>query len=261
VTYWVLILSTVGAVLPALGAGDTPLAFALATLGVWTFYLLVRRGVRAAANVNRIVTIAKVVPILVFIGLALTVFDPAVFAANLRGGASAGPLLDQVRGTVLITVFVFIGVEGANVYSRHARRRADVGRATVLGFLAVLAIFASVTIVSYGVLPLADIAELRQPSMAGVLEAAVGPFGVGLVSVGLVISVLGAYLAWTLMAAEVLLVAAEGRDLPRFLARTNAADAPGPALLMSTITTQVLLVVTFFSEDAFTFALNLTSAL
>ena len=47
----------------------------------------------------------------------------------------------------------------------------------MLGFLSVLAIFASVTIVSYGILPEAEIAELRQPSMAGVLEAAVGQLG------------------------------------------------------------------------------------
>jgi arginine:ornithine antiporter / lysine permease len=51
---------------------------------------------------------------------------------------------------MLVTTFVFLGVEGASVYSRLARRREDVGRATLLGFLSVLAIFASVTMVSYG---------------------------------------------------------------------------------------------------------------
>jgi arginine:ornithine antiporter/lysine permease len=52
-------------------------------------------------------------------------------------------------------------------------RREDVGRATVLGFLMVFGVFASVTIVSYGILPISELAELRQPSMGGVLEAAV----------------------------------------------------------------------------------------
>ena len=42
---------------------------------------------------------------------------------------------------MLVTVFVFLGVEGASVYSRHAKRREDVGKATVLGFLSVLALF------------------------------------------------------------------------------------------------------------------------
>ena len=47
------------------------------------------------------------------------------------------------------------------------------------------------------------------------------------VSIGLIVSVLGAYLAWTLMAAEVLYVAAKDDDMPRFLARSNAATCRG----------------------------------
>jgi arginine:ornithine antiporter/lysine permease len=97
--------------------------------------------------------------------------------------------------------------------------------------------------------------------MGGVLEAAVGGWGKTFVSVGLIVSVLGAYLAWTLMAAEVLFVAAKDDDMPRFLRRSSAADVPVPALLLSTLLTQLVLVVTYFSEDAFNFALDLTSAL
>lgn len=265
VTYWVLIMSTLGALVPALGDGDTVLAMVLSSLGLWGFFLLVRRGVREATALNRVVTIAKLVPIVVFVLLALFVFDPEVFAGNLLAGGAASvdgaTLFEQVQGTMLVTVFVFLGVEGASVYSRHARRRADVGRATVSGFLAVFAVFASVTIVSYGVLPAAELADLRQPSMAGVLEAAVGPWGAVLVSIGLVVSVLGAYLAWTLMAAEVVFMAARDGDMPRALARTNAKDVPVGALLASTVFAQAILVVAYFSTDAFDFALDMTSAL
>jgi arginine:ornithine antiporter/lysine permease len=63
------------------------------------------------------------------------------------------------------------------------------------------------------------------------------------------------------MAAEVLFVAAGDEDMPRFLGRSTAADVPVPALLMTTLLTQVVLVVTLFSDDAFSFALDLTSAL
>jgi len=260
VTYWILITSTVGAIVPALGDGDTLLSLVLSTIGVWLFYYLIRRGVRDAAILNRIVTIAKVVPIIFFVILALFYLDPQVFADNWSG-EGYGTVFDQVRATMLVTVFVFLGVEGASVYSRHAQRREDVGRATVLGFLMVFSVFASVTIVSYGILPISELAELRQPSMAGVLEAAVGPWGAVFVSVGLIVSVLGAYLAWTLMAAEVLFVAAKDDDMPRFLRRQNATDVPTASLLMSTILIQIMLVVTMFSQDAFNFALDLTSAL
>ncbi|MCP2328894.1 arginine:ornithine antiporter/lysine permease [Hamadaea flava] len=261
VTYWVLIMSTVGAIVPALGDGDTILAIVLSSIGLWAFYALISRGVKEATAINRVVTVAKLVPIIVFILLVLFYLDPKVFAENWGGADYAGSLFSQVKGTMLATVFVFLGVEGASVYSRHAKRREDVGRATVLGFLSVFAIFASVTIVSYGIMPMSQIAELRQPSMAGVLEAAVGTWGKVFVSVGLIISVLGAYLAWTLMAAEVLLVAAKDDDMPRFLRRTSPADVPVPALVMSTALAQLFLIVTYFSEDAFTFALDLTSAL
>ncbi|WNF29724.1 basic amino acid/polyamine antiporter [Streptomyces sp. C11-1] len=261
VTYWVLIMSTVGAVAPVLGNGDTVTAVVVSSVGLWGFFLLIRRGVKEAAAINRIVTAAKIVPIVFFVVLALFYFDPAVFADNFGGTDYAGSLFNQVRGTMLATVFVFLGVEGASVYSRHAKRREDVGRATVLGFLSVFAVFASVTIVSYGLLPMAEIAELRQPSMAEVLESAVGTWGKVFISVGLIVSVLGAYLAWTLMAAEVLFVAAKDKDMPRFLGRSTAADVPEAALLMSTCLSQIVLVVTLFSDDAFNFALDLTSAL
>ncbi|MCC3295882.1 basic amino acid/polyamine antiporter [Arthrobacter sp. zg-Y411] len=261
VTYWVLTMSTLGALFPQLGAGDTLLAVVLSSAGLWGFFFLIRRGIREATAINRIVTIAKVVPILVFVLFAVFLFDPAVFVGNLTGADSTGPLFEQVSNTMLVTVFVFLGVEGASVYSRHARRREDVGRATILGFLSVFAIFASVTIVSYGVLPMEQLAELRQPSMAGVLEAGVGTWGLVFVSAGLIISVMGAYLAWSLMAAEVLYVAAREKDMPRFLSRVSEDDVPVNALLLSTLLSQLVMVITYFSEDAFNFALDMTAVL
>jgi arginine:ornithine antiporter/lysine permease len=254
-------MSTIGTIAPSLGEGDTVLAVVLSSAGLWLFFLLISRGVKEAAAINRIVTVAKVVPILVFVILALFYLKPHVFAENFGGADYAGSLFQQVKGTMLATVFVFLGVEGASVYSRHAQRREDVGRATVLGFLSVFAVFASVTIVSYGLMPMGEIAELRQPSMAGVLEHAVGTWGKVFVSVGLIVSVLGAYLAWTLMAAEVLFVAAKDDDMPRFLKKSTAADVPVPALVMTTLLSQLVLVVTYFSDDAFNFALDLTSSL
>ena len=37
---------------------------------------------------------------------------------------------------MLVTVFVFLGIEGASVYSRYAKERSDVGKATIFGFSA-----------------------------------------------------------------------------------------------------------------------------
>ncbi|AQZ66441.1 arginine-ornithine antiporter [[Actinomadura] parvosata subsp. kistnae] len=263
VSYWVLIKSTLGGVVPGFGEGNTLLAVGISAIGVWAFHAMIMRGVREAAAINKIVTVAKLIPILLFVVILAVSLRGGVFAGNLWGGghSSAGALFEQVKATMLVTVFVFLGVEGASVYSRYARRRQDVGRATVLGFLSVLALFASVSVLSYGVLPQEELAGIRQPSMAGVLESVVGPWGSAFIGAGLIISVLGAYLAWTLMAAEVLYVAAKDDDMPAFLKRDNGRDTPVAALLLTSGLITAVLAITLFSDDAFAFTLKLCSSL
>ena len=199
-----------------------------------------------------------------FVIIAIFVFKPDVFIGNLTGGydvPGGESLFEQVQGTMLVTVFVFLGIEGASVYSRFAKKRTDVGRATVLGFLSVLALFATITMVSYGILPKEEIAQLRQPSVGTVLEAAVGQWGLVFISAGLIISVLGAYLAWSLMAAEVLFAAAKDKDMPAFLAKQTKKEVPGNALLMTTIFIQLILVLVIFASGALDFTLDLTASL
>ena len=210
-SYWVVIMTTTSALFPALGAGDTVLAVIASSIGVWLFVYLILRGVKEAAVINRIATVAKVVPILVFIVIAAIAFKADVFADNFWGGGDRtfSSVFEQAKGTMLITVFVFIGIEGASVYSRFARKREDVGRATIIGFLSVLSVFMLVTLLSYGALPQHELATVYQPSMGSVLESIVGPWGSIFISVGVVVSVLGAYLAWTLMSAEILYIPAK----------------------------------------------------
>ena len=201
VVYWTLVMSTLGAWVPAFDRGNTVAAIAVSSVGLWFFHYLITRGVRSAASVNRIVTVAKLVPLLVFVVIVGLAFDPSIFVDNLFSDLDGGSIPAQLSGTIAVTVFVFIGVEGANTYSRFARRREDVGWATITGFLSVLVLFVLVAMIGYGVMPMEDIAELDQPSVAGVLTHVVGEWGAILVAVGLLVSVLGAYLAWSLMAA------------------------------------------------------------
>ena len=183
---------------------------------------------RDAAVINRIVTVFKILPILVFIVVLLFSSTRACSPTTgpPTGTATSGDLDDQVRNTMIITTFVFLGIEGASVYSRYAKKREDVGRATVLGFLSVLSLFALVTLSSYAVVPQPELAETRQPSMVGVFESVVGDWGEVFISVAVIVSVLGAYLAWTLMAAEVMYIPARNDDFPEFLGQENDARHP-----------------------------------
>jgi arginine:ornithine antiporter / lysine permease len=263
-SYWVLIMATTSTLFPGLGAGDTVLAVICSSVGVWLFFFLILRGVKEAAIINQIATFAKIVPILMFIVIVVIAFKADVFTDNFWGGDgnySWSSLFEQAKGTMLITVFVFLGIEGASVYSRFARKREDVGRATVIGFLSVLAVFMLVTLSSYGVMSQSELAEVAQPSMASVLESVVGEWGSILIRVGVILSVLGAYLAWTLMAAEILYIPAKSEDMPKFLAKQNAKGAPVVALVMAGGLVQLLLILLLFTSEALDFMLDLTAAL
>ena len=99
--------------------------------------------------------------------VAIAAFRSDVFVLNFWGGEAptVANIANQTRGSMLVTVFLFVGIEGASVYSRYARRREDVGIATVLGFLGVLCLLVLVTMLSYGVLPRSDLAGLPSPSI------------------------------------------------------------------------------------------------
>jgi len=160
---------------------------------------------------------------------------------------------------MLITVFVFLGIEGASVYSRFARERSDVGAATILGFVGVTGLMVAVTLLPYAALPQSTIAGLQQPSMASVLEAVVGHWGAVFISIGVLVSVLGAYLAWSLICAEVLFAAAKSDDMPRLFAAQNGNRVPANALWLTNIVVSLFVISTYWSRDAFNFMLDMTS--
>jgi arginine:ornithine antiporter/lysine permease len=259
----VLIKATIGQFLPIFGDGTTPAAIAVASMLLWGVHFLILRGIKNAAALNTIATYAKIVPILLFVIIVVFSFDADVFAQNFWGeeDATVADVLHQVRNTMPITVFVFVGIEGASVYSRYAKNRDDVGIATITGFLGVLCLLVLVTMLSYGILPRRDLAALATPSMAGVLEAIVGHWGKVFISIGLLISVLGNYLSWSLLAAEVVHSAAINHTMPSFLARENSKKVPVGALLLTNVVIQLFLLVTYFAQYAFTLALKMTSSM
>ena len=90
VSYWVLIKSTLGAFFPVFGDGNTVVAILVASAGIWLFHFMILRGTQQAAVINSVVTVAKVVPILVFIVLLIFAFKLDLFSANLYGGDLTG---------------------------------------------------------------------------------------------------------------------------------------------------------------------------
>ncbi|WKD56644.1 Arginine/ornithine antiporter [Corynebacterium capitovis DSM 44611] len=246
VGYATLFFRTIGYYVPVL-RNRWVLAVAVSAL-TWVIFIGLSRGIKQAAVMNRVTTIAKLVPILCFIVLvAFLGFSWDTFTLDFWGTGVS----QQLKGIMLFTVWVFIGVEGASVYSKQSKTRGDVGRATVVGFLSVLALLVAVSTLSYGVFSREELAALPDNSMGAVLEAVVGPWGGVFVSLGLCLSVLGAYVSWQMLCAEPLVMMASDGLLPRKLAATNHLGAPWLAQLVSTLVIQVFVIIFFANETSY----------
>ncbi|SDH02336.1 arginine:ornithine antiporter / lysine permease [Pseudomonas benzenivorans] len=263
VSYFVLLFSTLGYFFPLFGEGNTPAAIAGASALLWAVHFLVLRGIQEAAFINLLTTIAKIVPLLLFIALGAVAFKLELFTTDFWGAGNPqlGSVLDQVRNMMLVTVWVFIGIEGASVYSARAEKRRDVGAATVLGFFGVLLLLVLVNVLSMGILSQAELAGLQNPSMAGVLERVVGHWGAVLISVGLVVSLSGALLAWTLLCAEILFAGARDQSMPAFLKQENARQVPANALWLSNGLIQLFLIITLFNQATYLSLLYLATSM
>jgi arginine:ornithine antiporter/lysine permease len=262
VSYAVIVFSALSYFYPAFGDGNTWQAVLGASVLLWLIHVLVLAGVRQAAIVNLVVTIAKIAPIVLFIGIIAVAFKVDVFNADFSGlgNASLGSIMNQVKSTMLVTLWVFIGIEGASVFSARAERRKDIATATVLGFLTCLALYALVSLLSLGIINQPELAALKNPSMAGVLEAVVGTWGAILINLALVVSVAGAFLSWTLLAAEVPHVAGKDGTMPKFFAHESDRGVPSTSLLITNLLVQAFLIITLFAQSTYQALFYIASA-
>ncbi|RHB49025.1 arginine-ornithine antiporter [Exiguobacterium sp. AM39-5BH] len=262
VAYATLLFSSIGYFFPIFEGGQNIASIIGASIMLWLVHSLILRGIHEASMINIITTIAKLVPIFAFITITLFFFNLDNFTFDFwgQGGFSWSSVREQVVSTMLVTLWVFIGVEGAVVLSGRARKRSDVGKATVIGLLGTLIIYLLISVMSLGLMNPENVANASRPAMAYLLESAVGPWGAMLINAGLVISVLGAWLGWTLLAAEIPFVAGKDGVFPKWFTKENKNNAPANALWLTNGLIQLFLFTFLFSDAAYNFAFSLASS-
>lgn len=263
--YLVVFFSALGSfsLLSFFGEGSTTHALIGQFILLWALHFFVLKGVRSAAIMNTIITIAKVVPIAMFILCVAMAFQFKQFNTDFWGTPELGPVISQVRSTMLFTVWVFLGIESATVYATRAKSASVVSKATLYGFFITIILMACVSILSLGIVPQHELAAMKNPSMAGVMAAAVGPWGAALINIGLIISVAGALLAWTLLAAEMLYLSGRGENhtSPKIFGLLNKAQTPAPALWLTNILISLLLIYSYFNSAGYNKLIQLASSM
>ncbi|HTU16058.1 MAG TPA: basic amino acid/polyamine antiporter [Solirubrobacterales bacterium] len=248
--------------------GNTLAAVIGGSILIWGYYFVVLAGVKQASILNNIGTIAKVVPLLLFILILIWGFDFSKFEFNFwgsgapaTGSSSLGSLKDQISAPMLVTLWAFIGVEGAVVLSGRARDKKSIGRATLIGFLIALIIYTLLSVMPWGHLDQPTLEKLANPSTAGVLDAVVGDWGAWLMNLGLVVSVLAGWLAWTLLLTEIPFVAGKNGTFPKSFAKSNKNGVGTISLLASSMVMQAAMILVYFSDNAWHTMLSVTTVM
>lgn len=237
------------------------------SLLIWGFNYLVLRGMQQASAINLIATIAKMVPIFLFIIILLFFFNIDKFDFDFWGQAIAGKVKSlgsvgtQIKSTMLVTLWAFIGIEGAVVLSNRAKSQSDVGKATLIGFLGCLIVYILLSVLPYGFMTQAELAAVPDPSTAGVLEKAVGPWGAWLMNIGLIVATLASWLAWTMITAQMPQSMAEDGAMPKAFAKENKAGSPSTSLWVTSFAMQLGMLLVYFSNNAWNTMLSITAVM
>ena len=179
------------------------------------------------------------------------------FTDKPLGDKPLGSLLSQISGTMLVTLWMYIGIEGAVVMSDKASP-ATVSRATLLGFIVVTVLYVLISVLPFGVLSQGQLAALPSPSTAAVLGKLVGEWGLVFVNLGVIVALLSSWLVWTLLCAELPWACAKDGTFPKFFAKTNSAGVASGSLWVSTWVMQAAMLLVYFSNNAWNIMLAIT---
>lgn len=271
VAFAVILMASFDYFWPVFGGGNNLTSIICGSVLIWGYNFLVLSGVRVAGAINLVGTIAKLVPLLLFVFiLGFTInysqlFDnflgnaPQVMAPNAAGVNEPVSFMQQIFAPMTVTLWAFIGVEGAVVLSGRAKNPHNVGVATLIGFLIALIVYALISILPFGVMNQVELSNLANPSTSGALHAVVGPWGSWLMNIGLIISVLISWLAWTMLCAEIPMVAGQNGSFPKAFARKNKHDSANVSLWISSLVMQAALLLVYFSENAWNTMYNIST--
>lgn len=258
VAYAVMLCDSLGAFFPSMLNNGTSLII-FGSVFIWIMFFLVSNGVKTVKVLNNVLSVLKVgviaaIIILLAINIKLGMLTSDFWAFD----TGLGGLGSQIKSTMLVTLWCFIGIEGAVMLASHAKREKDVGKAGVTGFLIAWVLYVLVSIMSYGVMTRQGLSTLDNPSVAYVLKDVCGDVAYYFVIVSVIISILGGWVAWTLVCAVVPYEAASVGIFPKAFLRKNRHDMPALGLLVSSLVMQTFLLVVVEAENVYMTALSIT---
>lgn len=264
IAFATIMMSALSYFIPALGDGSNLLSIIIASVILWLMCFVVNKGIESAAALNTIITVCKLVPLAFFTIAAIISFKANMFTADFWGTVSGNfslkEVLSQVNSSMMVLMWVFVGIEGAAMMSDRAKTKSTAGKATVLGLAGLLCIYLLLSLLPYGLMDRAEICKLKQPTMAYLLSYIVGPWGAAFINIAMIISVAGCWLSWTMLPVETTLLMAQQNLLPKKFGEVNDKNVPTFSLVFMTMLSQIFIFTLLFTDKAYNFAYSLCTA-
>jgi len=191
------------------------------------------RGIRQSAWVVNALTVGKLLPLALFIGVGVFFIEPARLT-------TLPPIsINQVSTAALLLIFIFGGFDVVGTPAGEAvDPRRHVPFALVTTILAVMTIMTLAQIVAQGVLP--DLAPHATP-IADAAAVFLGSAGALLVGAGSVVSMTGNNAGQVLSGSRMLFALAEHGELPAFFARIHPRfRTPANAVVFTSVVAVLL---------------------
>lgn len=258
VAYAVMLNDAFGAFFPALlRHGWETVAFG--SLLIWVMFFIVAAGIKTAKIINTSLAVVKVVVLIFIIIIFCRNFDSSLLTSDIWGNfKELGSVGQQIKGSMMVTLFCFFGIEGAVMMSARAKRPKDVGRAGIVGFLISLVLYMLVSVLCFGLMNRAELAGLQDPSIAYILKTVLGEWAYYFVIGAVIIALLGGWVAWTLVVAQTPYEAAVVKILPRQFLKTNKNKMPAFGLFASSVAMEVFLLLVVTADNVYLAALHIT---
>ncbi len=258
VAYAVMLNDSFGAFIPQL-LNHSWETVVFGTVLIWIMFVIVARGIQTAKFINNLLAFIKIVMLIFIITILVIFFKADLFDADVWGNISGvGVTWQQVKETMMVTLFCFFGVEGAVMMSARAKKSSDVGKAGIAGFFISLFLYMAVSLLSYGLLSRAQLAGLPDPSIAYILRETCGEWAYWFVISAVIISLLGGWVAWTLVVAQVPYEASIVKILPKAFSKVNKQNMPTFGLFASSIVMDLFLIMVVMADDVYLAALHIT---
>jgi amino acid transporter len=183
-------------------------------------------GVRNAAVVGDVFTIAKLIPIILFIGAGLFFIQPENFTGTVQ------PSFDDFSTSVLLLVYAFTGFEFASIPGGEVRDpRRDLPLAILTGIGVVTVLYLFIQVICIGTLP--ELAGSTKP-LADAGARFLGAVGGSIISLGAMISIIGNLIGILLVAPRLTYAMADDGQLPKILSATHRRfHTPHVSILLS----------------------------